>query len=909
MPEIRPDNEQLRMQGQIGQLTSPPPMPQANTFVPNAETTDRGRIGAFTNQLGNVLAGQAIERQKLQNQAMISNALISAQSAMNDIYDQQTRREGFNVGAMQATDTHDAMDDIVTVFARGMSEVTSSIDSKFTNDYQREQFYKTFAPIMLQKTNDIQKYYNDQMKQATERSWNANLDLLSNDALGYIYDGNLDAASASFNTMRDMIRDNYYLMGRSGAEAQYAFDQRMNQLLPQVISSLYEQEKYGDITSVYERWGTLLTGQARNTIVSIAGEASSIGQARQTAVASWEAHINDPDFIDPTTGLVSDEKIRELADQISTSEYTYLETVPRAYSGNSLQNGGVGMADALTAGILAGEGNSPENAADWSVESNQQAYGMFQIIPSTWSTFAEKAGLGADAPKTPENQIKVKNTMIQDALDNGVNTPEGFAAYWFGGIKAALEYQNDPTNPKWDNYRDGNGRSMSEYVALFMSGYNEAFSRQGQMSGRQPAPTADLPLQAGIHDADLANTEPGMRSTTPYVGGIIKQILGSVDGVEISGGWRSPEYNASINGVEDSYHVRGNAIDYVIPDSATAEQKQQIVDAIMATGMFGNAFFHDAGSGEHLHVQDYNGGLETWLNNQGYAPVGGSASYKVRTDKVISPALRARVTSELQKLQQAYNSNVQRQYNGIVNNLLQQGWTTRQDLMNAIKGQTINGKPLSPQQQQEVFSRVFPNNPNRIALQDRQEQTALENQQRAQRIQNAEDRLYTGLLDGSIKTYDDLVNKGISKDLPPRQLWMWKEQLDKGNAPDYSALIQIVNSGVDSYMKQGYEGKADFFDAQLVKDAVKNRMQEYYQDHQKLPSTWQIKEWVSYEIDRAPQNTDNWIGSDTRRTNAYVEASRKLGVTYDDQGNAYYQGQKMTWDDTFGIGSDRLTTR
>lgn len=904
MPEREPYNRQQRMQGQIGQLQSPLPSPQ----VAGAEASRGGQMAAFTNQLGSVLAGQAIERQKIQNQAMISNALISAQSAMNDIFDQQTKREGFNVGAMQATDTHDAMDDIVTVFARGMSEVTSSIDSKFTNDYQREQFYKTFAPIMLQKTNDIQKYYNDQMKQATERSWNANLDLLSNDALGYIYDGNLDAASASFNTMRDMIRDNYYLMGRSGAEAQYAFDQRMNQLLPQVISSLYEQEKYGDITSVYERWGTLLTGQARNTIVSIAGEASSIGQARQTAVASWEAHLNDPDFIDPTTGMVSDEKIRELADQISTSEYTYLETVPRAFSGNALQNGGVNMEDALTAGIMGGEMTSFSTSSDWDITSSAGATGMFQIIPSTWESFAPRAGLDANAPRTPENQIKVKNAMIQYALDKGINTPEAFAVFWHNGENDALRYMSSPNSPEWDE-PTADGISTNDYIARFMSGYNEAFSRQGQMSGRQPAPTADLPIQAGIHDADLANTEPGMRSTTPYVGGIIKQILGTTDGVEISGGWRDAQYNASVGGSPNSYHVRGNAIDYVLPDSTTAEQSQQIVDALEATGMFGEVMYHDAGTGYHLHVADYNGGLETWLNNQGYAPIGGSASYRVRTDTVVSPALRARVTSELQKLQQAYNSNVQNQYNGIVNNLLQQGWTTRQDLMNAIKGQTINGRPLSPQQQQEVFSRVFPNNPNRIALQDRQEQTALENQQRAQRIQNAEDRLYTGLLDGSIKTYDDLVNQGISRDLPPQQLWMWKQQFDKGSAPDYSAINKIISQGVDDNMKQGYDGKADFFDRQYVKDAVQNRVIQYWQDHQKLPSTMQIENWIDYEMDNAPQNTDSWFGSDTKRTNAYVGASRAMGYTYDDQGNAYYQGQRTSWESTYGLGRDRLTTR
>jgi len=82
------------------------------------------------------------------------------------------------------------------------------------------------------------------------------------------------------------------------------------------------------------------------------------------------------------------------------------------------------------------------------------AIGKYQIMKSNWSSWAQEAGLSADAPTTPENQDKVfKNKMHQYYVKYG---PQGAAVAWYSGEANAERWVNGAADAI-----DGNGNHYS----------------------------------------------------------------------------------------------------------------------------------------------------------------------------------------------------------------------------------------------------------------------------------------------------------------------------------------------------------------------------------------------------------------------------------------------------------------
>lgn len=903
MPELRPDDQQLRLQGQVNQLTSPPPMPQVNTFVPNAETTNRGRFGAFTNQLGDVLANQALERQRLVNQGMISNALISAQSAMNDLYDQQIQRKGFNVFAQPATDTEDAKDDINTVFSTGMSEIVSSINAKFTNDYQREQFNRTFAPMLIAKTDDLGRYYNDQVRQATNTALDSNIKLMLNDAQGYIYDGELDKSDMTLANVRSLIRDTVRELGGAPADAQLMFDNYVNDTVSNSLATLNERGEYDLMSQVLDRYGTLVTGNTRNRLNNLVGNASLIGQAKQTAESVFEAYKNDPLAKDPTTGLWNvDFFLQKIEDAYDSSTTVVLETQSHA-GGSNLFNSGNTMQDAFTAIILSGEKTRLDDPNMWTVESSAKAIGPFQIIPSTWRAFAPKAGLSPDADRTnPENQIRVKNAMIKYAIDKGINTPEAFAVFWHNGETDAFEYMQNPNDPKWDEVLS-DGITTNEYIARAMENYNEFLSNQGMYSGKKPFPTAELPQNIEF-DVGLANTQAGIKSTLPYVGGIIKQITGTVDGAYISGGARTPAQNASVNGEATSYHLNGNAVDIVLPPTTTSEQSKQIEKAIKDTGLFDEVLYHDVGSGLHLHVAGYRGGLDTWLTNAGYSPTASQASYHTRTLNITSPVAKARAVDLMRGIISRANAPMQNFVGQTEQSLMRQSWTDITTLKQRVDGITYpDGSPLPPQLKNQIVNSVWRGNPNSYAMMQQEIADARdaraytrENRARAEASRAFDEGLAQYQLNGGDMTID-----AISKQ--PWYLggsWAKKNTLVQSikaqNTPMLTAQDRYINSVASQAVKNKY-GASDVIKENEIKEYVEARRSQWLSEHNgQLPPSKQIEMWVQRAIAQpSGYNSNNWFGSDTTNTWAGIRSWGEVGVNIGQGGRAMWGDTELDW--------------
>lgn len=118
-------------------------------------------------------------------------------------------------------------------------------------------------------------------------------------------------------------------------------------------------------------------------------------------------------------------------------------------------------------------------------------------------------------------------------------------------------------------------------------------------------PEANLPISQG-DNPDLADLSPTMKSVLPMVGGAIYQ-LGFKD-AQITSGYRTAEHNASVGGVPNSEHTQGNAVDIYLGDNVDEAQANKALSYFKQ--YFGEVLFHDAGTGRHLHLADYHGGMK-----------------------------------------------------------------------------------------------------------------------------------------------------------------------------------------------------------------------------------------------------------------------------------------------------------
>lgn len=115
-------------------------------------------------------------------------------------------------------------------------------------------------------------------------------------------------------------------------------------------------------------------------------------------------------------------------------------------------------------------------------------------------------------------------------------------------------------------------------------------------------PQVHLPVSSG----DLDSLKPEFKAVLPSIGGILSQ-LGYGDVAEFTSGYRDPERNAAAGGAENSYHLHRDAVDVYLGDLSKDEQ-EAVVDNF--SPYFSEVLYHDAGSGLHLHLGGYRGGLD-----------------------------------------------------------------------------------------------------------------------------------------------------------------------------------------------------------------------------------------------------------------------------------------------------------
>ena len=321
-------------------------------------------------------------------------------------------------------------------------------------------------------------------------------------------------------------------------------------------------------------------------------------------------------FAAPTTLGVAGGHIADRGNRTPSNRSQNNTTPPPAANGaNNRQSNSISQIDAFM-GAISGQESGGSSDPYNLVNRDSGARGKFQFMPSTWSEYAEKAGLGANAPMTAENQEKVARYNMSRLYQEYGNWRD-VAIAWYAG-------EGEVRHPKRNrDVKQGKYPSINEYADSVMRRYDRIIgnssnrfvveesqnndTRNGRIFGVEDY---NMPTQGDRITAQVRALNPAWQTVIPQIGGVLKNKFGL--NAVISSAARTPEHNRAVGGVENSHHRTdatangGDALDIVLPDGITSRQAEEVRKYFKETGMFKEVLFHDVGSGYHLHL----GGLQ-----------------------------------------------------------------------------------------------------------------------------------------------------------------------------------------------------------------------------------------------------------------------------------------------------------
>lgn len=187
----------------------------------------------------------------------------------------------------------------------------------------------------------------------------------------------------------------------------------------------------------------------------------------------------------------------DVAEEIASEDGGTIEEAPEAT---------VSSKEAFINAIAGQESGGNYNAEN----GDTGAYGKYQIMPSNWPSWAEEAGIGADAPRTPENQEIVARFKLGQYYDK--YGARGAAIAWYGG-EGALNYSEEALNRKQGD--NGEYPSINEYA-------DEVLGRMGNVAD-----------SVRIDDT-IDDTEENYFDESNYTDDTIPDSLNPVRGFDVS---------------------------------------------------------------------------------------------------------------------------------------------------------------------------------------------------------------------------------------------------------------------------------------------------------------------------------------------------------------------------------------
>lgn len=192
-----------------------------------------------------------------------------------------------------------------------------------------------------------------------------------------------------------------------------------------------------------------------------------------------------------------DKNNSDVAEEIASEDGGTIEEAPEA---------NVSGREAFINAIAGQESGGNYNAEN----GDTGAYGKYQILPSNWPEWAEEAGIGADAPRTPENQEIVARFKLGQYYDK--YGARGAAIAWYGG-EGALNYSDEALNRKQGD--NGEYPSINEYA-------DEVLGRMGNVAD-----------SVRIDDT-IDDTEENYFDESNYTDDTIPDSLNPVHGFDVS---------------------------------------------------------------------------------------------------------------------------------------------------------------------------------------------------------------------------------------------------------------------------------------------------------------------------------------------------------------------------------------
>lgn len=192
-----------------------------------------------------------------------------------------------------------------------------------------------------------------------------------------------------------------------------------------------------------------------------------------------------------------DKNNSDVAEEIASEDGGTIEEAPEAT---------VSSKEAFINAIAGQESGGNYNAEN----GDTGAYGKYQILPSNWPSWAEEAGIGADAPRTPENQEIVARFKLGQYYDK--YGARGAAIAWYGG-EGALNYSEEALNRKQGD--NGEYPSINEYA-------DEVLGRMGNVADSVRI------------DNTIDDTEENYFDESNYTDDTIPDSLNPVRGFDVS---------------------------------------------------------------------------------------------------------------------------------------------------------------------------------------------------------------------------------------------------------------------------------------------------------------------------------------------------------------------------------------
>ncbi len=306
---------------------------------------------------------------------------------------------------------------------------------------------------------------------------------------------------------------------------------------------------------------------------------------------------------------------------------------------NYLRNKGLSQED--TAAIMGNIGGGENVGWDTGAEEKEDKSGGFGLIQWTGGR-RELLNQFASERGTSPSDLNTQLDFLWQEL-NGSHKHALAAMQNANGIadktKAFMDtFEVPDSDPETNHIAD------RQQYAQGLLGNNIATQDFGDTS--RPMPMTD-----SMEDVGLKNTQPQLVNGVNALNTWIYGQYGK--DASVTGGWRSEEHNAEVNGAANSYHKAGEAVDIDL-SMFTPEQRETIMQHAKEMG-FTEVMFHDKGTGEHLHVAlDSNNGAT--LNNNS------TSSQTIKEDNTLNSELQKeeeRANAEQDRINKEYSDQVE----------------------------------------------------------------------------------------------------------------------------------------------------------------------------------------------------------------------------------------------------------